>query len=119
MSTSGICARAAHITVLFVDDDADTRFAYQSLATAEGFSVELAADGNEVARRLRASSRTRGIPIVFVSGVVSEKMQVAVRTSGCDGHLAKPCSADELLGLLNELGMRSRDPAPTIQSVAR
>ena len=146
MSTSGIYARAARITVLFVDDDADTRFAYQSLATSEGFYVELAADGNEaivlanillpdvivldawlrsppdgfeVARRLRVSPRTRGIPIACVSGVVGETMQAAVRASGCERHLTKPCSADELLGLLNELGMRARDPAPTIQAVAR
>ena len=147
-TSSGIFARASRrVTVLFVDDDADTRFAFQSFATGEGFYVEVAADGYEaialanivlpdvivldvwllpsldgleVARRLRASPRTRAIPIAIVSADLGDEMRDAVRASGCEGHLAKPCSADELLGLLNELAMRTpRDEVAAIRIGAR
>ena len=47
MSTSGIYAHGSRIKVLFVDDDEDTRFAYESVASGEGFDVDLAADGHE------------------------------------------------------------------------
>src|ERR1700677_5071739 len=108
MTKSGVFRRVFRATILFVDGDADTRFAYQSVAMAEGFGVELAADGKEaitlanvflpdvivlasrlpgidgfeVARRLRASERTRGIPIVIVSSDNSEAVDAAVRESG-------------------------------------
>jgi CheY-like chemotaxis protein len=123
---------------LFVDDDADARFAYRLIGTEEGMVVELARDGHEaialaevllpdvivldvglrspdgidgfeVARRLRASSRTGTIPIAFLSGHNGERDVAAMQASGCDGRLVKPCSADDLLGLINELAMSRRD----------
>jgi CheY-like chemotaxis protein len=48
MAASGVCTCASHaITVLFVDDDADCRFAYELVATEAGMTVELAGDGHE------------------------------------------------------------------------
>ncbi len=138
MSRSGVYTHAARVTVLFADDDTDTRFAYQSLAISEGFLVELAADGPEalllanivhpdaivldvrlrppldgfeVARRLRASPHTRAIPIAFVGGDGRGKMRLAVGAAGFEGYLAKPCSADELLALLNKLTSQNNGPA--------
>jgi DNA-binding response OmpR family regulator len=136
--TSGICSRASRaVTVLFVDDDEDILFAYQLVATEGGMIVELAHDGHEgialanlvspdvivldiglrsndgldgfeVVRRLRASERTSSIPILIVSGSSSARDQAAVRASGCDAHLLKPCSAHELVELVTSLALRQR-----------
>jgi two-component system CheB/CheR fusion protein len=133
--------RASHaITVLFLDDDADALHAYRLIATGEGMIVETASDGREaialadtllpdvivldiglrrddgldgfeVARRLRASARTSTTPLVFVSGYNSADHVAAMQSSGCDGHLVKPCSADGLLGLITELAKKRGDRA--------
>jgi CheY-like chemotaxis protein len=138
MAISGVCPRSSRaITVLFVDDDADARFAYHLIATEEGMNVELARDGHEaitlanvlspdvivldlnlssvegfdgfeVVRRLRADAGTKAIPIVFLSGSNSARDRAAVLASGCEGHLVKPCSAEALLGLVTALAMRNR-----------
>jgi CheY-like chemotaxis protein len=150
MATSHVCARASRaITVLFVDDDADTLFAYQTLAAGEGrMIVELAGDGNEaiaiansfqpevivldiglssregldgfeVARRLRASARTSAIPIVILSGYSTPRHHAAVLASGCEGHLVKPCSAADLLGLVSDLALSRREQASASDEDAR
>jgi CheY-like chemotaxis protein len=137
-ATSGVCPASHAVTVLFVDDDADTRFAYRLIATEAGMIVELASsgsealalanvlsldvivldvglssrdglDGFEVARRLRASSRTSAIPVVFLSGHDGPDDLARVRASGCEGHLVKPCSADALLALVTDLARGRRD----------
>jgi two-component system response regulator MprA len=135
MATSGTYSRFSRVTVLFVDDDADTRFAYQCIGAAEGLGVELAGDGHEaialanvllpdvivldvrllpgldgfeVVRRLRASARTRAIPIILVTGDTTQGAHAAARASGCEGHLVKPCSADALLRLVNALARSGR-----------
>ena len=141
MTRSGIYSRVSRITVLFVDDDADTRFAYESIATAEGFGVELAADGHEavalanvvlpdvivldvtlpgidgfeVVRRLRASPRTRAIPIIVVTGSHTEQMDAAIRATGVEGHLIKPCGMEPLLNLVNVLTIGSQGSVPGIK----
>ena len=138
MPTSGFYSCTSRVTILFVDNDAGTRLAYQSLATDEGFGVELAADAHEatalarvllpdvivlevrlpdleglaVVRRLRASARTCAIPIVIVTGDDTEEVDVAVRASGCEGHLVRPCSAGEFVRLVNVLAIRGRDDVP-------
>jgi CheY-like chemotaxis protein len=140
VATSGVCLRSSRpVTVLFVDDDADTRFAYQLVGTEEGLTVELAGDGLEaiamaevllpdvivldvglarsgldgfeVARRLRAASRTSTIPIVFLSGYNGPADVEAIRASGCEGHLIKPCSTEALVGLVTNLAMTRRNHA--------
>jgi CheY-like chemotaxis protein len=47
-------------------------------------------DGLEVCRRLKADSRTAGIPVVFVTGVEEETVMDAARSSGAAGFLPKP-----------------------------
>ena len=149
MTPSGVCERGSRaLTVLFVDDDSDTRFAYRTLVTDEGMDVELARDGTEaialasivlpdvivldvglsshdgldgfeVARRLRASAQTNGIPIVFLSGYSSPRDLAAIRASGCEGHLVKPCSAEALVELLTDLARSHRDQVAAIGAEAR
>ena len=146
-ATSAVSLRSARpVTVLFVDDDADTRFAYRLVGTEDGLTVELAGDGLEaiaiadallpdvivldvglarhgldgleVARRLRATSRTSTIPIVFLSGYNSAADVAAIRASGCEGHLVKPCSTEALFGLVTDLAMIRRDQASLGQARA-
>jgi DNA-binding response OmpR family regulator len=145
--TSATCTRASRtVSVLFIDDDADLLFAYQLVATGQGMLVELAHDGHdgialanlvspdvivldiglrsndgldgfEVVRKLRASKRTRSIPILIVSGSSSARDLAAVQASGCDAHLVKPCSADELVEVVTSLALQQRgDRAAPITS---
>jgi CheY-like chemotaxis protein len=148
MTVSGVCSCASRaVTVLFVDDDADTRFAYDLVATEVGMLVALAGDGHEaiglatallpdvvvldlglgdeggldgleVARRLRAGATTREIPIVIVSGSPNPRDEAAVHASGCDGYLVKPCTAEELLGLVTTLALRRRRPTVELDAAA-
>jgi len=146
MTTSEVCVCARHaVSVLFVDDDVDTLFAYHLVATEEGMSVELAREGREaitlasvllpdvivldlglrdveglggleVLRRLRASERTSAIPVVILSGFNSAHDAAQIRASGCDGHLVKPCSADELIGLLTSLARGRRVQSASLEA---
>jgi CheY-like chemotaxis protein len=136
---SGIRSSASRaITILFVDDDTDTLFAYALVARDGGMAFEVARDGHEaialanvllpdvivldlglrsldgldgfeVTRRLRAHGPTSAIPIVIVSGYDGERDLAELRASGCDGHLVKPCSADALLELVSSLACEARD----------
>ena len=140
MSKSGTYSRVSGMTILFAERDADTRDAYQSTAVSAGFSVELAAngyeaialanvflpnltvldagladlDGVEVARRLRANSRTCAIPIVFVSRNDSQMRETALRAIRCEGHLVRPFPYRDLIVLARVLAIRHRAPAPAI-----
>ena len=134
MPISGIHARVRRARILFVDPNADALFASPSVATGEGFDVELARDGHEaialahvltpslivletqlprldgfeVIRRLKASSRTSAIPIVIVSGAEGEAFDERVAASGCSACLIKPCSIRGLLRLADILTMEGR-----------
>jgi CheY-like chemotaxis protein len=137
--TSGIRSSASRaVTVLFVDDDVDTLFAYTLIAREGGVAAEVARDGHEaitlasvllpdvivldlglrsldgldgleVARRLRARGSTSAIPIVIVSGYDSARDLEEVQASGCDGHLVKPCSAEALLEVVSSLACEGRN----------
>ncbi len=135
MPTSTIRPRLAPTKILFADHDADTRFAYHSIATADGFAVELARDGHEalalahvtspdvvvidtklsgldgrhVIRRLRASPMTSQIPIIVVSAEDGAGLDADLRAAGCNARLLKPCAVDSLLKLATVLAARRRD----------
>jgi len=141
MAASGVCPRTSRaVTVLFVDDDVDTLFAYQLVATEGGMIVEGARDGREgialakalspdvivldvglrshdglngfeVVHRLRANEHTGSIPIIIASGSDNARTKAAVQSSGCDGYLAKPCSADDLLELVTALALNRPRPS--------
>lgn len=126
---SDVLPRFKPFSVLFADADADTRFAYHAVASAEELHVELASvghealalallllpdvlvveaqlpevDGFEITRRLRANAGTASLPIVLVSHDRREPGEIAARAAGCDAHLVKPCMLDDLLRLLRLL----------------
>jgi CheY-like chemotaxis protein len=148
MAASGVCTRAPRaVHVLFVDDDEDACFAYRLIASQEGMVVALAHDGHEaialanvllpdvivldvglrspdgldgfeVARRLRAGERTGAIPIAFLSGYDSERHVETMHACGCEGYLVKPCTAEDLLGLITELATRRAYAAHSDEAVA-
>jgi CheY-like chemotaxis protein len=134
MSTSGTTdEHARNATVLFFDRDADARFVHQSMATAEGFAVELAADVRQAivlanlmsldavvvavrsnaldaldfVHRLRDNPRTRGIPIVLLARDDDAGLSAA-RGGGLEAHLLKPDAHRHLYRLLGVL-VRNRD----------
>ncbi|MBC8737011.1 PAS domain S-box protein [Paraburkholderia sp. UCT31] len=54
-------------------------------------------DGFELARRIRASSVSRGIRLIALSGWASSKDRVKSKDAGFDAHLAKPATVEVLL----------------------
>ena len=60
-------------------------------------------DGLDVARRLRADPETRTLPILALSADAMQHDADRALEAGCDGHLAKPVVARELLGRIDAL----------------
>jgi CheY-like chemotaxis protein len=115
-------ARTRGVTVLLVDDYEDTRLAYATEAEAAGFHVELAGDGYdalakalvtlpdvvvaeamlygldgfELTDRMTRNPRTRGIPVVLLTGFVMPNLAAKARDVGCAALLTKPCPFDVL-----------------------
>jgi two-component system, cell cycle response regulator DivK len=113
----------ASIRVLFVDDDPATREGYTTYLANSGYDVTPAAtgrqaltlastlspkvivldlglpdiDGWEVARQLKAGSRTSAIPIIALTGADLPHERVSAMRAGCDRHLTKPCSPADLV----------------------
>jgi DNA-binding response OmpR family regulator len=76
-------------------------------------------NGLEVARRLRASAPTSSVPILIVSGSTSARDMAELQASGYDGHLVKPCSADELVEVVTALALGRRvDRAPSSRAAS-
>jgi len=105
-------------SVLLVEDDAETRLAYRTLLEHAGWSVCEAGDGEqalqmvdsalprvavidisipgidgwEMARRLKLDERTRGVPVLLVTGHALDEDRQRARNLGCSGYLVKPVS---------------------------
>jgi|SRR6516164_2521686 CheY-like chemotaxis protein len=120
--------RPAH--VLLVEDDPDTREMYSRYLSYSGLRVTEARtgsralervreqrpdvivtdiampemDGLELSRRLRANGATHDLPIIAVSGQVSERAHEA----GADMVLEKPCEPDRLLHAIEDV-LKTRD----------
>ena len=117
----------ARRVVLLVDDCRDTRELYAEYLELSGFDVKEAEDGivaideavrvrpdvivmdmslprldgREAARQLRADERTRGIPVVMISGYDADRLP---RNDGLwDHYLGKPCAPDELVTVIGRL----------------
>ena len=61
-------------------------------------------DGPETARHLRADERTRGTPIVMMTGFgAGTSAGRAAREGDCDGYLTKPCTTDDIVAALRGL----------------
>ena len=110
--------------MLLVDDCQDTRELYAEYLELSGFDVKEAddgivaideavrvrpdiivmdmtlprLDGREAAKKLRADERTRGIPLVLISGYDADKLPA--NDGLWDHYLGKPCPPDELVSVI-------------------
>jgi CheY-like chemotaxis protein len=111
-----------------VDDAAEEREVYAQALTEAGFLVLEAANGRaavamasgsppdlivmdlsmpvmggvEAIRLLKLARRTRSVPIVILSGAGLAR-HWAAKAAGCDAFLVKPCTYDDLLGVVRSL----------------
>ena len=68
--------------------------------------------GESLTRRLRASDRTRDLPIVLLTARGDEADKVAGLNAGADDYVTKPFSTQELIARLRAV-LRRRMPAPS------
>jgi two-component system, cell cycle response regulator DivK len=109
--------------VLIVEDDPEMRRLYSEVLAKNGFQVDQAhngyqalekalathpalvitdiavpgMDGIELCQRLRADSRTSGIPILAITGYGDRHYPDRVIQAGADYVLIKPCHADMIV----------------------
>ena len=109
--------------VLLVDDYADAREMYTEYLEYSGFAVVQAAngmeallkavettpdiilmdlslpvmDGWEATRRLKADTRTAGIPVVALTGHALAGISEGAMQAGCDAFITKPCLPEDLV----------------------
>jgi len=74
------------------------------------------ASGIDLARRLRAEERTRGIPIIMLTARSDERDKVVGLETGADDYVTKPFSPRELLARIKAV-LRRRAPQMTDDSV--
>ena len=126
-SEQGQIQPRARRLVLLVDDCQDTRELYAEYLELSGFDVKEAddgivaideavrvrpdvivmdmslprLDGREAAQKLRADERTRGIPLVLISGYDAEALPA--NDGLWDHYLGKPCPPEELVTVIGRL----------------
>ncbi len=114
-------------TILIAEDDEDSRFMMRTLLEMKGYRVlearageeaietallkqpdlvlldlELPGlDGLKVTHNLRLKDKTRGLPIVIISGWHPSERQDAAFAAGCNEYLLKPIDFDQLESILN------------------
>ncbi len=74
------------------------------------------APGIELARRLRAEARTRGLPIIMLTARAQEADRLSGFEVGADDYVTKPFSPRELLARVKAL-LRRASPASTEDAV--
>jgi chemosensory pili system protein ChpA (sensor histidine kinase/response regulator) len=115
--------------ILVVDDSLTVRQTMHLLLTGEGYNVRTAKDGVEaieyitkslpsalvidlemprmngleLATRMRAAERTRGLPIIMVTSRSSDKHRKQAQIAGVDHYLTKPYRDDDLLTQLSSM----------------
>jgi two-component system cell cycle response regulator DivK len=109
--------------VLLVDDYPDAREMYSEYLEYSGFDVVEAGngmealqravdtapdiilmdlslpvmDGWEATRRLKADQRTKGIPVVALTGHALAGISEGAKQAGCDAFVTKPCLPEDLV----------------------
>jgi two-component system response regulator MprA len=131
------------VDILVVDDERAVRESLRRALDLEGYSVELAADGEEalerlalepppdavildilmpgvdgleVCRRLRVEGNH--VPILMLTARAEIDSRVAGLDAGADDYLPKPFALAELLARLRALLRRSSAEAPTTETAA-
>jgi two-component system, NarL family, nitrate/nitrite response regulator NarL len=123
--------------ILIVEDDRSLRITCASLLADAGFTVEVAAVGEEALERLNASTprlvildihmpgisgydilrRLRdhhghGLPVLIISGVRTEPFdRAAALMAGADDFLVKPFAVEELMARVQSLLRRTAPPS--------
>ena len=119
--------RPRRLRILVVEDDPGSRWVLCALLKRVGHECEVATDGREAlgkvasfepqvilmdlmmpvldgweaTRRLKADARTRGIPVLAMTGDVTPRGESAARRAGCDDFVPKPVILDDLLDRLD------------------
>jgi two-component system, cell cycle response regulator DivK len=109
--------------ILVVDDFADNREMYTQFLEFAGFRVAEAQNGHEAlqkafdlrpdlivmdlslpgldgweaTRRLKADDRTRGIPVIALTGHALAGHSKGAMDAGCDAFITKPCLPERLM----------------------
>ncbi|HKC21414.1 MAG TPA: response regulator transcription factor [Gaiellaceae bacterium] len=125
-------------TILVVDDDPPILRMLQRTLAAEGYDVDIAADGGAalaaversvpdvvvldvampgvdglaVCRRLRGKGLA--VPILLLTARDAVADRVAGLDAGADDYLVKPFAAEELLARVRALHRRGKEPAETL-----
>ncbi len=131
-------------TILYVDDDATSRFSVSWLLRAAGYAVKEAANGQEalrlveerpdlvildvnlpdlsgfeVCRRIKSHPATTRIPVLHMSGVfVRSEDRTQGLEEGADAYLTKPAEPREMLATVKAL-LRVRQAEEAARSAAR
>ena len=120
-------------SILIVDDSLNNLLLLELILSRKGYKVEAASsgqlaldsvdlaqpdlilldimmpdmDGYEVCSRLKASDRTRGIPIIFLSAVVQASEKVKAFKAGGADYITKPFQTVEVIARVeNQLRLR-------------
>lgn len=115
-------------TILLIEDENSMGEVTQLLLESCGYEVTVATDGAQglrlvraitpnlvicdvnmpglsgidVLKALRQSELTRKLPVVFLSGFISEEQTKEARKLGVSAFLAKPCSFEEMKQVVTE-----------------
>jgi two-component system, chemotaxis family, CheB/CheR fusion protein len=60
-------------------------------------------DGHELARRLRTDARLNSLPMIAITGFVSDDDRSIALDAGFDAHLSKPINYGEMFELIRRL----------------
>jgi two-component system response regulator MprA len=89
------------VRILVVDDEPAVREAVDRALRLEGYETELAADGIEVCRRLRAAGDRTPVLVLTARDAVPDRVRGL--DAGADDYLVKPFALEELLARLRAL----------------
>ena len=115
-----------HGRILVVDDDPKSRNILERLLTLTDYEVEIVKSGEEAVKRLKRSefnlvltdldmpgmdglellshvkSQYPDVPVIVVTGLVSEESRNEALEVGAVGLLSKPYTRDQLLAIISE-----------------
>ena len=74
-------------------------------------------DGWEATRRLKADDRTKGIPVVALTGHALAGISDGALKAGCDAFVTKPCLPEDLVKEIRKI--LDRLPSSTSKKVRR
>jgi PAS domain S-box-containing protein len=127
------------VTVLVVDDNADSADSLREMLNAAGYKASSTytgrsaldavaedkpdvalldiglpdIDGYEVCRRIRSQSGMHQPVLIAVTGWGQERDKERAIASGFNGHLTKPADPGKLMAMLREMVSTSRRPVPS------